>query len=312
MIEELALIEPRLLDRLESTGMHIGRTPLFRLHGLPDRPEVKIYAKLEWQQLGGSVKARPAYNIIKEAILNGQLGRGQRLLDASSGNTAIAYAAVGASLGIPVSICLPENASEERKLQLRSFGAEIIYTSMFGGTDEAQEKAKELYHNDPDLYYYADQYGNENNWKAHYIHTASEIINQTDGEITHFLAGLGTTGTFTGTGRRLKDYNSDIQLISQQPDTAMHGLEGWKHMETAIVPRIYDSSLADDTMEADTEVAYEYIKKASREEGLLLSPSAAANMAGAYKLAATLDKGVVVTVFADSADKYGEVMKNLF
>lgn len=222
MIDELELIEPKLLDRMEHVGLHIGRTPLFRLGGLPDKPEVKIYAKLEWQQLGGSVKARPAYNIIKEAILNGHLGNGQRLLDASSGNTAIAYAAVGAALDIPVTICLPENASEERKLQLRSFGAEIIYTSMFGGTDEAQEKARELYDNDPDRYYYADQYGNENNWKAHYNHTGNEIISQTDGTVTHFIAGLGTTGTFTGTGRKLKEYNAGIQLISQQPDTAMH------------------------------------------------------------------------------------------
>ncbi|MFA0964225.1 PLP-dependent cysteine synthase family protein [Roseivirga sp. BDSF3-8] len=312
MIEELELINPQLLDRLENTGKHIGRTPLFKLKGLADKPDVQIFAKLEWQQLGGSVKARPAYNIIKDAILNGILGNGRRLLDASSGNTAIAYAAVGAALGVPVTICLPENASEERKLQLKSFGAEIIYTSKFGGTDDAQEKAKELYREKPDLYYYADQYGNDNNWKAHYLHTANEIISQTNGKVTHFIAGLGTSGTFMGTGRRLKEYNKDVRLISQQPETAMHGLEGWKHMETAIVPGIYEPALADGSMEADTEEAHQYIIKASREEGLLLSPSAGANMAGAYKLAAKLDKGVIVTVFADSADKYGEVLKNLF
>ena len=231
------IIDSRLLKRLNSIGKFVGNTPLFPITNIYNKKGVKIYAKLEWQQLGGSVKSRPAFGIIKNAILSGELHEGVRLLDATSGNTGIAYAAIGAALGVSVSICLPENATEERKTILKAYGAEIIPTSKFGTTDEAQEVAREIHAKNPGKYFYADQYGNENNWKAHYLSTADEIFQQTRGEVTHFVAGLGTTGTFVGTGRKLKELNPGIRLISLQPDAAMHGLEGWKHLETAAVAK---------------------------------------------------------------------------
>jgi S-sulfo-L-cysteine synthase (O-acetyl-L-serine-dependent) len=273
---------------------------------------VEIYAKQEWYQIGGSVKARAAYNIISEAIYSGELYHGRHLLDASSGNTAIAYAAIGAALDIPVTICLPENASEERKTTLRAFGVNLIYTSKFGGTDEAQDRARELYNINSDKYFYADQYSNENNWKAHYKTTALEIFNQTNGRVTHFVAGLGTTGTFTGASRRLKELNPHIKAISLQPDAALHGLEGWKHLETAVVPSIFDASLADDNLLIDTYDAYEMIKKAANQEGLLLSPSSAANLVGALTLADQIEEGVIVTVLPDNGEKYWEVLNLIF
>lgn len=305
-------ITPSLEKRLHQVEQLIGNTPLVALDRVYQNPKVKIFAKLEWQQLGGSVKARPAFNIIKQAILNGQLDQNRTLLDASSGNTGIAYGAVGAALGIKVALCLPENASKERKTILNAHGVDIIYTPATELTDGAQLKAKELYAQNPDLYFYADQYANENNWLAHYTHTAPEIIAQTEGKITHFVAGLGTSGTFTGTGRRLKEYNSEIEIVSLQPDSPMHGLEGWKHMETAIVPQFYDSSLADKNLDVSTFDAYDLIKEVAQKEGLLISPSAAANLAGAIALANTLEEGTIVTMFPDSADKYSEVLKQVF
>lgn len=305
-------INVSLRQRVEEIGRLIGNTPLFRINKLFKKEGVEIYAKQEWLQLGGSVKARPAYNIIADAIKNGKLSTGSHLLDASSGNTAIAYAAIGAALGIPVTICLPENASEERKISLKAYGANLIYTSKFGGTDEAQDKAKELFKLNPDKYYYADQYNNENNWKAHYNTTAVEIFEQTDGKVTHFVAGLGTTGSFTGTGRRLKELKPDISLTSLQPNAAMHGLEGWKHLETAIVPGIYDHSLADENIDIDTYASYDIIKKAAEEEGLLLSPSAAANLVGAIQVANKIEQGVVVTLLPDNGEKYWEVLNLIF
>jgi cysteine synthase B len=299
-------------EKLERLQHFVGSTPLFALSNIFSKPGVEIYAKLEWQQLGGSVKARPAFNIIKEAILMGDLAGDRRLLDASSGNTAIAYATIGANLGISVSICLPENASEERKDALRALGAEIILTSKFGTTDEAQDTAKQLAKEQPERYFYADQYGNENNWKAHYYGTGNEVFEGTNGRITHFVAGLGTTGTFTGTGRKLKHLKSSIELVSLQPDSALHGLEGWKHMETAKVPRIYDPELADRNLEIDTYESLEYIKKAAQVEGLFLSPSSAANLLGAIKVAQEIEEGVIVTVFPDNAEKYGEIIGSLF
>lgn len=301
-----------LIQRVEEIGKLIGNTPLFRINKLFKKEGVEIYAKQEWLQLGGSVKARPAYNIIADAVKNGSLYPGMHLLDASSGNTAIAYAAIGAALGIPVTICLPENASEERKTSLKAYGANLIYTSKFGGTDEAQAKAKELFSLNPEKYYYADQYNNDNNWKAHYHSTAVEIFNQTEGEITHFVAGLGTTGSFTGTGRRLKELKPGIKLTSLQPDAALHGLEGWKHLETAIVPGIYDATLADENIAVDTYASYDIIKKAAMEEGLLLSPSAAANLVGAMQVANSIEKGVVVTLLPDNGEKYWEVLNLIF
>ena len=234
------------------------------------------------------------------------------LLDASSGNTGIAYASVCRSLGLNLTLCLPENASEERKMLLKALGTNIVYTSPLGSTDEAQEQAQELKNSKPDYYYYADQYGNAANWQAHYQHTAPEILDQTDQQITHFVAGLGTTGTFTGTSKRLKEVDEQIKIISLQPDAAMHGMEGWKHMETAKNPAFYDPELADDNLAISSEAAFDWVKTAADKEGLLISPSSAANLAGAYEVAKTIDQGVVVTIFPDNLEKYRDVAQTIF
>lgn len=303
-------IKNDLVEEVHALSARVGRTPLHRITHLPLKAGVSLYAKKEWEQLSGSVKARAAYNIFRTAIEQGHLTRNKILLDATSGNTGIAYATIGKLLNISVSLCLPENASQERKDILRSLGAEIIYTSKFEGTDGAQQKAKQLANDDPEKYFYADQYKNENNWKAHYFTTAPEIIEELPG-VTHFVAGLGTTGTFVGTGRKLKEWKPSIELISLQPDTALHGLEGWKHLETAIVPKIYDASVADAEGTISTEETYRVLQSAYIHEGLLLSPSSAANLAGALRVADRIDKGVIVTIFPDNADKYSEVIKKL-
>jgi cysteine synthase B len=299
-----------LLKELKAVGRRVGNTPLYRVKHLFNKPGVTIYAKLEWEQLSGSVKARAAFNIFSAAIAEGQLNGEKSLLDATSGNTGIAYATIGKLLNIPVTLCLPENASRERKEILESLGTNIIYTSRFEGTDGAQQEASRLAHQNPDKYFYADQYKNDNNWKAHYYSTAAEIYEALP-DVTHFVAGLGTTGTFVGTGRRLIELNPSIQLISLQPDIALHGLEGWKHLETAVVPKIYDSTIANEDLEVSTEEAYEIMNAAYKHEGLLLSPSSAANLAGTMRVAKDLDKGLVVTVFPDNADKYSEVVKKI-
>ena len=300
----------QLIESVRLLGKQIGRTPLHRITRLFQKPGVTIYAKKEWMQLSGSVKARAGYAIFKAAIDSGALSREKILLDATSGNTGIAYATIGKQLKIPVTLCLPENASAERKEILKSLGADIIYTSRFEGTDGAQQVAKALADEYPDKYFYADQYKNDNNWKAHYHSTAPEITEAVP-TITHFVAGLGTTGTFVGTGRRLKEINPAIHLTSLQPDNPLHGLEGWKHMETAIVPKIYDDTLADQNLEVSTEETYEIIKAAYHYENLLLSPSAAANLAGAMKVAEKSEHGIVVTILPDNADKYSDVIKKL-
>ncbi len=300
-----------LLERINTLERFIGNTPLFPLQQVFQKEGVKLYAKLEWQQLGGSVKARPAFNIIKQAVQSGVLDTGKKLLDASSGNTGIAYATIGAALGIPVTIVIPENASEERKLILKSLGAELVYTSRFDATDGSQAKAKELFAEAPDEYYYADQYANDANWQAHYHSTANEVLQQTQGEITHFVTGLGTTGTFVGTTRGLKDLNPSIQSVALHPETALHGLEGWKHLGTAQVPNIYDATLADKNLTVTTGDGYDLIRLTANTEGLLLSPSSAANLAGAIEVAKELDHGVVVTMFPDNAEKYGEVLRQI-
>jgi cysteine synthase B len=302
--------ESTLVERVHALGAKVGRTPLHRISKLHVKPGVTIYAKKEWEQLSGSVKARAAYNIFRHAIESGQLTQEKILLDATSGNTGIAYATIGKALNIRVSLCLPENASQERKDILRSLGAEIIFTSKFEGTDGSQVEAKKLALAEPEKYFYADQYKNDNNWKAHYYTTGPEIIDALP-NLTHFVAGLGTTGTFVGTGRRLKDWNPSVQLISLQPDNALHGMEGWKHLETAIVPKIYDPFLADSELEIGTEETYETLKAAYKHEGLLLSPSSAANLAGALRVAGQIEKGVILTVFPDNADKYSEVIKKI-
>ncbi len=285
----------------------VGNTPLYPLRKIWQSSSVEIFAKLEWQQLGGSVKARPAFNIICQALRSGQLLGGKTLLDASSGNTGIAYASLGARLGVPVTLVLPENASADRIRIISSLGAEIVYSSPLESTEGARKLAAEIAASDPEKYFYADQYSNENNWLAHYRGTANEIWQQTHGEITHFVAGLGTTGTFTGTTKRLKELNPELQAVELQPETSLHGLEGWKHLETADVPQIYQNELADQRIELASEEVYSLLPSVARREGLLISPSAAANLLGAIKVAEQLDSGKIVTIFADDASRYAHL-----
>jgi cysteine synthase B len=302
--------DPALLSAVRALEKEIGHTPLHHVTQLFHHDKVQLYAKKEWMQLSGSVKARAGYNIIRKAIEQGKLTTGKTLLDATSGNTGIAYAHIAKRLNIPVALCLPENASLERKEILESLGVRLILTSRFEGTDGAQQVAKTMAAEDPEKYFYADQYKNDNNWKAHYHSTAPEIFEALPG-ITHFVAGLGTTGTFVGTGRRLRELQPSIRLISLQPDFALHGLEGWKHLETAIVPEIYDPSVADGNEEVSTEEAYHFVREARQKEGLLLSPSAAANLAGAIRIASRLEEGIVVTILPDNADKYSEIIQKI-
>lgn len=305
-------IDLELLKKVDSLGDFIGSTPLYPIKNLNPNKNVAVFAKLEWQQFGGSVKSRAAFRIISDAIDRGDLTQSGRVLDATSGNTGISYAHICSSAGIPLTICLPENASEDRKQILSALGAEIRYTSGAGSTDEAQEVAQNLAAGNPGFYYYADQYNNESNRSAHYDTTGPEIVRQTNYAITHFITGLGTTGTFTGTGRYLKNFDTDINLIGLQPDLPMHGLEGWKHLETAHIPGIYDDSLADEIRTVNTEDAYRIIKKAALEEGLLLSPSSAANLSGALQLAGELEEGTVVTIFPDNGNRYRDLYKHIF
>jgi len=284
----------------------IGRTPLVRLHHFEREVPagVELYAKVEWQNPGGSVKDRAAARMILEGEASGKLTPERTILDATSGNTGIAYAMVGTSRGYSVKLCVPENASPERKLILRALGAELVLTNPLEGTDGSIREARRMYAEDPDRYFYPDQYSNDANWRAHYDTTGPEIIEQTSGRLTHFVAGLGTSGTFMGTGRRLRQFNPSIKLISFQPDSPFHGLEGLKHMESAIVPAIYDPTLADADLRIDTERAYRMVRRLAREEGLLAGISSGAAVAAMLEVAAKLDRGVLVTVFPDGADKY--------
>jgi S-sulfo-L-cysteine synthase (O-acetyl-L-serine-dependent) len=311
MFNTMTITSSGMTEKLANLRSQIGNTPLVSFPNIFQKENVSIYAKMEWEQLSGSVKARAAFAIFRDAIEKKQLNPGKILLDATSGNTGIAYARIGKILGIPVTLCLPENASAERKAILRKLGVELILTSRYEGTDGAQELAMSMAKKSPDLYFYADQYKNENNWKAHFEGTAVEIVNQVPG-VTHFVTGLGTTGSFVGTGRRLKLENAKIRLISLEPDNPLHGLEGWKHLETAIVPRIYDPSIADENLEISTEEAYEMIVEVREKEGLLLSPSSAANLVGAVRVASKIDSGTIVTLLPDNGDKYGELNKKLF
>ena len=286
----------------------IGNTPLLRLERLGrNYPNAEFYGKAEWLNPGGSVKDRPALEMIREAEQDGRLKPGQTILDATSGNTGIAYAMIAAASGYRVKLCLPASASEERKKILAAYGAEMVITPGDEGSDGAINRAREIIAAEPGKYFYPNQYGNPANWRAHYKTTANEIWEQTAGRVTHFVAGLGTSGTFVGTTRRLKQLNSAIRCISLQPDAAFHGLEGWKHMPTAIVPEIYDAKLADSNLTVKTEDAYRLVKRAAREEGLLLSPSAAAALDGCFQVAASLSpaqRAVFVTIFPDSGTKY--------
>jgi S-sulfo-L-cysteine synthase (O-acetyl-L-serine-dependent) len=288
----------------------IGNTPLLRLDAMTrDLPGVVLLGKAEWYNPGGSVKDRAASNIVAEARRSGQLRPGKSLLDSTSGNTGIAYAMLGAAEGFPVTLCMPENVSRERKQILQGYGANIIYTDPGDGSDGAICKARELIAQHPDKYFYADQYSNDANWKAHYQGTANEIWQQTQGRITHFVAMLGTSGTFVGTTRRLKELNPRVKCISLQPDSSFHGIEGAKHMPTAIVPKIYDPMLADQNLEISTEDSYAMARRLSRTAGLLVGISAAAAVVGCLKIAQDLpskkdQESVIVTILCDSGEKY--------
>jgi S-sulfo-L-cysteine synthase (O-acetyl-L-serine-dependent) len=288
----------------------IGNTPLLRLDQVTrDLPGVVLLGKAEWYNPGGSVKDRAAANIVAEGRRKGLLRPGKILLDATSGNTGIAYAMLGSAEGFPVTLCMPENVSRERKQILQGYGANILYTDPADGSDGAIRMARELAAKHPDQYFYADQYSNEANWKAHYCHTANEIWHQTQGRITHFVSMLGTSGTFVGTTRRLKELNPSVKCISLQPDAPFHGIEGAKHMASAIVPKIYDATLADDNLEIGTEDAYAMARNLSRNAGLLVGISAAAAVVGCLKIAQGFqcrgnEEAVIVTILCDSGDKY--------
>src|SRR5882757_3877856 len=296
-------------DRLgESLLDRIGNTPLLRLERIGQEfPSVEFCAKAEWFNPGGSVKDRPALSMIQAGLASGALVPGKTIIDATSGNTGIAYAMIGAALGYPVTLCLPDSASQERKRILTAYGAQLEITPGDQATDGAIRRVQEMVAAEPQKYFYPDQYSNPANWRAHYHGTANEIWEQTLGRITHFVAGLGTSGTFMGVTRRLKEINPEIRCISLQPDAPFHGLEGWKHMATALRPAIYDDGIADENLEVETEAAYRLVKVSAREEGLLLSPSAAAALLGCLQIAKTIpsdEHAVIVTVFADSAAKY--------
>lgn len=285
----------------------IGNTPMLDLSALVGQPGVRLLAKAEFANPGGSVKDRPALSMVLEARRRGLFQDGKRLLDATSGNTGIAYAMIGAALGIPVTLCLPDSASQERKRILYAYGAELRLTDPLLSSDGAILEARRLVAETPERWAYLDQYSNPENWRAHYRTTGPEIWEQTGGEISHFVTGLGTSGTFMGVGRFLREKRSGgagVRLISVEPDSPLHGLEGMKHMASAIVPLIYDSALADDAREIATEKAYAMVKRLARETGLLVGISSGANVAAALDVASGLQSATIVTVLSDNADKY--------
>jgi cysteine synthase B len=282
----------------------IGNTPLIRLRQFEPRAGVEVYAKLEGQNPGGSVKDRAAAHMIVRGLKTGALRPGKTILDATSGNTGIAYAMLGAALGYPVQLCVPANVTPERLQTLRAFGAAIQVTDALSGSDGAILEARRMAAEHPERYFYPDQYNNPANPLAHDETTAVEILEQTRGRITHFVAGLGTSGTFMGTARRLRAARPQIRLISAQPDSPMHAIEGWKHMETAIVPGIYDATLADEDVRISTEEAWEMTRQLARRAGLLLGVSSGAALAAALRVARTLESGVVVTIFPDGGNRY--------
>lgn len=303
-----ALAEPRTV-RATSLLKLIGNTPLIRLEKIDrELPDVEIYAKAEFLNPGGSVKDRPALSMILDGERTGRLTKDRTILDSTSGNTGIAYAMIGAALGYRVKLVLPANVSPERKLMLKAYGAEAIYSDAGEGSDGAIRVCRKFYEEDPDRYFFPDQYNNPANWRAHYEGTAAEILAETEGRVTHFAALMGTSGTFTGNARRLKRENPAIRCISVQPSSGFHGVEGTKHMPTAIVPGIYDPGLADENLWIETEDAYAMARRLGREQGLLVGISAGGNVHAARKvgeaLAARGEPGVVVTVLCDGAAKY--------
>jgi cysteine synthase B len=284
----------------------VGNTPLIRIERLAQNlsPKVRLFAKAEWFNPGGSIKDRTALHIIRTGLEDGQLRRGRRLLDSTSGNMGIAYATFGAALGIPVTLCVPSNASPERMTILKALGAELVLTDPSSGSDGAIVMARSLAAEKPALYWYANQYDNPSNWRAHYLTTGPEILAQTHGEITHFAVGLGTSGTMMGAGRYLRERLPHVQIAAVQPDASFHGLEGLKHMATAIKPGIYDPGFADRMLEVRTETAHEMVRALARNEGLFVGISSGAAIAGALRVASELDEGTVVTIFPDAGYKY--------
>ncbi|MCR4320526.1 MAG: cysteine synthase family protein [Candidatus Brocadiaceae bacterium] len=290
-----------------SISDRIGNTPLLKINRITNvlkNRDVEIYAKSEWFNPGGSVKDRPALRIIEDAEKSGRLNRDKIIVDSTSGNTGIAYALIGASKGYKVTLVMPQNVSEERKMIVRAFGAKIVFTDPLLGSDGAMIEAKRLVNEEPSKYFYADQYNNPSNWKAHYETTGVEIWEQTGGEVTHFIACLGTSGTLMGTGRRLKEYNPDIQVISVEPSTSIHGLEGMKHMATSIVPGIYDDRFPDRKLMVDTEDAYAAVKRLASEEGFFVGYSSGAALVASMKVANEIDRGLIVAIFPDRGDRY--------
>ena len=300
-------VQMKIIGTVESNILEtIGKTPLLRLNNLAAdiSKNVTIYAKLEGYNPGGSVKDRAALQMIKDAEESGELTKDKTIIDATSGNTGIAYAMIAAVKGYKTEIVIPKNASIERKKIIAGFGAEIVYSSPFEGSDGAIKLAKEIQSRDTEKYYMPDQYGNPSNWKAHYLTTGPEIIEQTKGKITHFVAGLGTTGTIMGTGRALKEFNPNIRLIAIEPDDAMHGIEGLKHMESSLAPAIYDMDFPDETLYINTDEAYDMVKKITTVAGLPVGHSSGAAMVGALQVAEKLEEGVIVAIFPDGGDRY--------
>ena len=296
---------PRILRGPANLLDMIGNTSLVRLVRIrPASSDVHMYAKAEWENPGGSVKDRPALNIIREAEGAGLMAPDKILTDSTSGNTGIAYAMICAARNYRLQLCMPSNVSMERKRILKAYGAEIIYTNPMEGSDGAITRVRALVKETPERYFYANQYDNPANWGAHYRATAPEIFEQTQGQVTHFVAGLGTSGTFIGTARRLKELNPRIECFSFQPDSPFHGLEGMKHMPSAIKPGIYDEGVADENLEISTEDAHIMTLRLAREEGLLVGVSAGAALVAALQVANRLSSGVVVTIFPDGGDKY--------
>lgn len=294
-------------DKVRETSLlsRVGNTPLVRIRRLGrEMDSVEIYAKAEWFNPGGSVKDRPGLRIIEDAERSGELGPGKTLLDSTSGNTGIAYAWIGAVKGYSVELVMPANVSAERKKTLRAFGVKIIFSDPLQGSDGAMLLARKIYQENPDKYFLAAQYDNDSNWKAHFDTTGPEIYAQTEGRVTHFLAGVGTGGTVVGTGRRLKKFNPSVAVFGVEPDDGLHGLEGLKHIPTAIRPGIYDDSILDGTLRVETEEAYEMVHRLALEEGLLVGKSSGAAMVAALRLAREIREGVIVTVFPDGGDRY--------
>jgi len=300
----MAVVTPGQSPSVSSVIDLIGNTPLIRLSSFEaGLRNVELYVKAEWRNPGGSVKDRAAARMMADGERSGALTRDKILLDATSGNTGIAYAMIGAARGYRVRLCVPENVTPERKRILKAFGAEVVFTDPMEGSDGAIIRAKKMYADDPDRYFYPDQYNNPGNWRAHYDTTAPEILEQTQGRITHFVAGLGTSGTFMGAGRRFREVKPSIRLTSVQPDSPLHGLEGLKHMATAIVPGIYDPALADEDLGVSTEEAFDYTRRLAKE-GLFVGISSGANLAGALDVARRAQDAVVVVIFCDGGEKY--------